>query len=344
MSVDFDELLSDAMTRSTDDVFLAPAALGRAVRKVDRRRQMTVAAAAVLMVGAGTTGIVAAVSGHGNGRGEVVQTARAANNLRVTDAVRQQLITTWALAQGLARKYVAGTAPGSVYYGHLTSTNTDWAVSSFTPIAAVKSSTGNLGAAFQDGPWVFSKPAGGSWKLVTDSGGVLCPREVPPALAKVWSLPTPQGCGRVTHSTSPAYSRYSNARFGFSVEVPTAYKAGRLPADRDGREFTNAAGTANVTAYGGDNVLNRTPAGELSAQRSRYASEGDTVTYKHRRGNVIAVSGTTTTGTVFYLREVVLSKAIYSLEWSYPVASRASFNTVVNHSAATFQPGPNKTA
>jgi hypothetical protein len=344
MSVDFDELLNEAMTRTTEHVLLAPATLGRVVRKVDRRRRMTVAIAAVLVVGAGTTGIVAAMSGDGNGRGEAIQTARAATNLRVTPAVREQLIATWAAAQGLARKYVAGTAPGSVYYGHLTSTNTDWAVSGFTPTAAVTSSTGNLGAAFQDGPWVFSKPAAGPWKLVTDSGGVLCPREVPAPLAKVWSLPTPRGCGRVSHAASTTYSRYSNARFSFSVDVPAAYTPGRLPADGDGREFTNPAGTASVTAFGGDNVLNRTPAGELGAQRSRYVNQGDTVTYQHRQGKVIAVSGTTTTGTVFYLREVVLPKAIYSLEWSYPLAGRASFTAVVNHSVATFQPGPNRTA
>jgi hypothetical protein len=344
MSVDFDELLNEAMTRSTAAVLLPSAALGQAVRRVDRRRRMTAAVAAVLVVGGGTAGIVAAAASGGDGRGETLQAAAPATNLRVTDAVREQLVTAFAAGQHIGSAYVAGTTPGSVYYGHLTSTNTYWAVSGFTPTQAVISSKGNLGVAFQDGPWVFSRPPGGSWQLVTDSAGQPCPSEVPAAMAKVWALPTPAGCGHEATTTATPYHRYSNARYGFSVDVPSSYRADQPPADGDGREFTNRAGTAHVTAYGANNVNDRTPAGELSAQRSGYVGHGDTVTYTHRTGDVIAVSGTTASGRVFYLREVVLTKAIYSLAWSYPVATKATYDAAVNHSVATFAPGPNQTA
>jgi len=123
--------------------------------------------------------------------------AAAAQNLPVSTTVRNQLIATWVRAQHISFADVAGTRPGSVYYGSLRSTNTSWAVADFTPSAEAIHAPGSDGplVQFQDGPWVFSQPADGSWKLVTDSGGMgLCPQEVPQPLAEVWHLPDPAAC------------------------------------------------------------------------------------------------------------------------------------------------------
>lgn len=123
--------------------------------------------------------------------------AAAAQNLPVPTTVRNQLTATWVRAQHISFADVAGTRPGSVYYGSLRSTNTSWAVADFTPSAEAIHAPGSDGplVQFQDGPWVFSQPADGSWKLVTDSGGMgLCPQEVPQPLAEVWHLPDPAAC------------------------------------------------------------------------------------------------------------------------------------------------------
>ena len=123
--------------------------------------------------------------------------AAAAQNLPVSTTVRNQLTATWVRAQHISFADVAGTRPGSLYYGSLRSTNTSWAVADFTPSAEAIHAPGSDGplVQFQDGPWVFSQPADGSWKLVTDSGGMgLCPQEVPQPLAEVWHLPDPAAC------------------------------------------------------------------------------------------------------------------------------------------------------
>ena len=123
--------------------------------------------------------------------------AAAAQNLPVSATVRNQLTATWVRAQHISFADVAGTRPGSVYYGSLRSTNTSWAVADFTPSAEAIHAPGSDGplVQFQDGPWVFSQPADGSWKLVTDSGGMgLCPQAVPQPLAEVWHLPDPAAC------------------------------------------------------------------------------------------------------------------------------------------------------
>ncbi|HLI36742.1 MAG TPA: hypothetical protein VKV80_05290 [Streptosporangiaceae bacterium] len=109
---------------------------------------------------------------------------------------------------------MAGTKPGSVYYGSVSPPPAYWAVASFTPSAqALAESKGNPDGGplvqFQDGPWVFTRPAGGSWRLVTDSGGMgLCPGEVPAPLSVVWALPTPAAC---TPASGPAAGPASSA-------------------------------------------------------------------------------------------------------------------------------------
>lgn len=121
-----------------------------------------------------------------------------ARNLVASTAVRNQLIAAWVAAQHLNREDVAGTRPGSVYYGYLPATRTYWAVAQFTPSAEAIQHSHSPGGGpivqFQDGPWVFSQPTGGPWRLVTDSGGVLCPGEVPRALVQVWALASPAVC------------------------------------------------------------------------------------------------------------------------------------------------------
>jgi hypothetical protein len=156
---------------------------------------------------------------------------------------------------------------------------------------------------------------------------------------------SPAGSPTVAPRPSPSPSasnsyRYANARFGFSLGVPDGYTAQTPPEDGDGLSFRNAAGPATVTAYGDNNVLSHTPSQELAAMASTYQSAGDTVTYRFARGDVVAVSGTTPHGTIFYQREVVYPAVIYALGWTYPIASKSQYDPLVTGTVDSFVPGP----
>src|SRR6201999_237001 len=99
--------------------------------------------------------------------------------------------------------------------------------------------------------------------------------------------------------------RYTNARFGFSFDVPPGYQAQSPPVDGDGLSFADPARTATITAYGASNVTRYSPAREMTQLVRTYQSARDTISYRFSRADVIAVSGTTPHGIVFYQREVV---------------------------------------
>ena len=144
-------------------------------------------------------------------------------------------------------------------------------------------------------------------------------------------------------SSSPAAGgngRYTNQRFGFSFDVPAGYAAQTPPADGDGLSFSNTARTATVTGYGGNNVLSRSPSQEMAAAVTTYQAARDSITYRFIHKDVIAVSGTTPHGTVFYQREVVYPAVIYTLLWTYPSASKTQYDALVTQTVDSFVPGP----
>jgi hypothetical protein len=142
---------------------------------------------------------------------------------------------------------------------------------------------------------------------------------------------------------NPSGTRYTNARFGFSFTVPPGYRAQPPPADGDGLSFASPAKTATVTAYGASNIGRYSPAQEMAQLVTTYQSARDTISYRFSDHDVIAVSGTTPSGAVFYQREVVYSAVIYTLLWSYPAASKAQYDTLVTQTVDSFVPGPDHT-
>lgn len=78
--------------------------------------------------------------------------------------------------------YIAGEARRTVYYGYYTPTATYWVFAVLMPSQAAidryhqlpPDSDLNPLIFFQDGPFIFSRPAGGQWHFVTDTGGAIC--------------------------------------------------------------------------------------------------------------------------------------------------------------------------
>jgi hypothetical protein len=121
-------------------------------------------------------------------------------NLATTAAVRAALVAAFASGQHLEPRYVAGTVKGSVYYAFDGTTYTYWAMAEFSPTPAADEAHKRLDGApgdpaiqFQDGPWIFSRGASGSWRLVGDTGGSICPPRPPARVLALWGNQSP-GC------------------------------------------------------------------------------------------------------------------------------------------------------
>jgi hypothetical protein len=125
----------------------------------------------------------------------------ADQNLAATAAVKSALTAAYVAHNGLPAAEVAGTAPGSVYYGFLPSTNTYWAIAGFVPSAAASQ---NTQVAMQDDGCcgIFNMTAGGSWTFVAGYLGAPCGGQIPASLEQLWNLTPPGDCAPATTTTS----------------------------------------------------------------------------------------------------------------------------------------------
>jgi hypothetical protein len=123
--------------------------------------------------------------------------ATTAQNLPVSDAIKSQITAVYIAHSNLPAAQVAGTGPGSVYYGYLPSTKTYWAIASFEPTA--NSSTQTQVQMQDDGCCgIFSMVSGGSWTFVSGYLGSPCTGQIPASLMAVWDLTSPGDCAPTT--------------------------------------------------------------------------------------------------------------------------------------------------
>jgi hypothetical protein len=101
---------------------------------------------------------------------------------------------------GLPPDQVAGTAPNTVYYAYVPSTQTYWAIAGFVPTA---NASYNTQVAMQDDGCcgIFTMTAGGSWTFAGSYLGVPCPGQVPAAVFTLWQLTAPGDCASGTTTT-----------------------------------------------------------------------------------------------------------------------------------------------
>lgn len=127
-------------------------------------------------------------------------TSGAAQNLPVTDAIKSDITAVYVAHNNLPAAQVAGTAPGSVYYGFIPSTNTYWAIASFVPTS--NSSTQTQVAMQDDGCCgIFTMTSGGNWTFVSGFLGSPCTGQIPASLMALWDLTSP-GDSAPTTTTS----------------------------------------------------------------------------------------------------------------------------------------------
>jgi hypothetical protein len=116
-----------------------------------------------------------------------------AQNQTATAALKSQLTAAYVAHNHLPANEVAGTAPGSVYYAFIPSTNTYWAIASFYPTA---NSSQQTQVSMQDEGCcgVFTETTGGSWTMVAGFLGAPCPGQIPAQLETLWGLQYPGNC------------------------------------------------------------------------------------------------------------------------------------------------------
>jgi len=112
-------------------------------------------------------------------------------NLAVSTAVRSELLTAFAASKKIPVSDVAGSRPGSLYYGYDPSTATYWAMASYDPASKVPLT---VQVSFQDGgeTGMFRKTGSGPWRVSLGGAPAVCAevRYFPPAVLTAWSLPT----------------------------------------------------------------------------------------------------------------------------------------------------------
>ena len=138
-------------------------------------------------------------------------------------------------------------------------------------------------------------------------------------------------------TSSVRYAPYTNERFGFSLDIPTSLVAEQPPTDDDGLTYDGDGGLVKLTVYGEPNSSNVTP-----SMAANSADSGETVTSHSVDGPVAVVTGTLQMSgrtMIRYVRTVVGTGSLVTLEWTYPAADSAVYDAEVAHTVASFQPG-----
>ena len=140
----------------------------------------------------------------------------------------------------------------------------------------------------------------------------------------------------VSAAYAEVWRSYHNDRFGATADVPADWKMEPPPEDDDGRIFTSPDGRAEL-------IVNGSYAGVAYPDElgSRLAPmEGETITYKQRKGNWAVVSGTK--GDKIFYRKTLLSCSgtiANNVSMEYPASEKARYGSLVAHVAASLKPG-----
>jgi hypothetical protein len=130
---------------------------------------------------------------------------------------------------------------------------------------------------------------------------------------------------------------YVNDRFGFSVGVPSDWRAQAEPANDDGRAFDSPDGAARILVYGG---FQATGSSGQAIEEKAQPRDGEKITYTKRGPRSVTVSGLTGSS-IFYRRSILTcgGKVWNNFEITYPASQRSAYDTLVARFAASLRGG-----
>lgn len=129
------------------------------------------------------------------------------------------------------------------------------------------------------------------------------------------------------------YMSYENARFGFIVQYPDTFKAGRAPDNGDGLGFSN--GEAEISAYGSFDVF------EDNLQSNYEFATDDIVgpiALQKRGDDYFIVSFVDANDNIVYQKSNLQAGVISTVRLTYPASQKEKYDELVNHVVDTFVP------
>ena len=141
------------------------------------------------------------------------------------------------------------------------------------------------------------------------------------------------------------WQKYSNERFGVSIDVPSDFKQlGDVPDNNDGLTFASSDGKAVLRVWG-NNIVADSFKDELRGNFENDQSDGWAVTYgagNKQKVMTWAVYSGTKGDMIMYEKSIASCKGTQSLHFriEYPIAQKLNYDEVVTHISRSLKSGP----
>lgn len=127
------------------------------------------------------------------------------------------------------------------------------------------------------------------------------------------------------------WTRYANARFGFSIEYPAgSFVPERAPDNGDGRRFKAIRGKARFMVWGGHNVLKQSPK-QFVAETSADCRQGRA--HYALTGKGMAVVSCERRDEVLYAKRLFIKDRIIGFQMTYPASERGRWDMALSRMA-----------
>jgi hypothetical protein len=143
------------------------------------------------------------------------------------------------------------------------------------------------------------------------------------------------GCASAIAQTK--YSTYTNDRFHFSIDYPSALlKMQPPPENDDGRTFLSSDGSVEMRVWGQYNALSETLKGKYDATLKSFPDKPSYMVLGPKRYVVSGIRD----GKIVYVKTLYQkgknSDVFYTLTIEYPAADKTRWDAVVTHIANSF--------
>ena len=142
----------------------------------------------------------------------------------------------------------------------------------------------------------------------------------------------------VAAEAESSFQTYRNARFGYSVEVPSDFRRGEAPVNNDGRVFYDQLSEEILSVFGMYNALEASPESYAAEREADWKGLNGNVTYRAMRKGWFVLSGTVD-GEIFYERVLFSDdrETIATLLVRYPELEKERFGAFVTRASRSLR-------
>ncbi|OCJ10255.1 hypothetical protein A6U86_24290 [Rhizobium sp. AC27/96] len=122
---------------------------------------------------------------------------------------------------------------------------------------------------------------------------------------------------------------YKNSRFGYSIDIPSAFRIVSIADNGDGMSLESASGSAKLLVWG-NNIMQESFKAESAERRKFYVEEGWQITYEKRAAKWASFSGTHGER-ILYVRQIGLCDgAMGNFSLEYPQNDQKLYGAIVD--------------